>query len=455
VALVVSWLVAAAGLAAPPLVLPSSDAPATVAALGSLERAQAFGLSADGTVTIASFPSERGASRSVLRVARAGAAVVSIELPGEVLALVVTAAGESAFAIVREVDRKGVVRQVELTPIDLRSGRLAPAIDLPVSARGIALGAGEASLLVAARDELRTFTLPGLTSGPLYRVPGDNRAVAPLTGSTRVLVGRGASVMLVDLAAAQGREGLPAIETVETGATVKVIVSAPGEPSAIALLENGEAATIGTDPLTMTPRGPALAIAWPGVKAPAAVPAPVPVTVAAPVVAAQAPPIAEAEPPPIEPDPQVDPPKIGGGADADEAAAAAGAAAAGVSVAPAPLSPPSPPVTVEDPVAAPSPSVDDVPPSSPTGRGRVTGPARADARNIVFLGPNNILKEAARTPIESDGTYAVPQLAPGSYRVLAAGAQGRVVLCRPEYLTIQVGEAGPPAIPDIEVVRPN
>jgi hypothetical protein len=417
------------------MLVPGDGVAAAVLALGPLDDALAFGAAEGGSVALAAFRSARGPGRSVLRVSRADGEVPPVELSGEVLALAVTASGDDAFVVVRELDKKGAVRGAGLLRLDTRTGRAAPQLDLPVTARGIAFAADEAALLLAAKNEIRTFTLPGLTSGPLYRVPGDNVTIAAISGTSRVLVTQGARIVLVDLASPQDREGLPVVASADAATAVRALVSAPAEPRAIALLEGGSTLLIETEPLGVTPGSSAVAIAWPGTKAG---PTPPAAAAAAAVTAATTPP---PEPPPSEPVAPAPPPEaiqdsVETGPD------------------PAPVPPPVVPVEpppAEAPPAAP-PSVEN--PDLPEGvSGRVSGPARADARSIVFLGPDNVLKEAARVAIDATGAYVVSGLRPGSYRVVATGEGGRVLACQPAFVTVIVDGSGRQAVPTLEVVR--
>jgi hypothetical protein len=74
--------------------------------------------------------------------------------------------------------------------------------------------------------------------------------------------------------------------------------------------------------------------------------------------------------------------------------------------------------------------------------GVVTGPALAEVAAIVFLGPDNVLHEAARAIPDGNGRFAASALPPGAYRIVAAGKGGRVLICDPPFVTIQVGSKG-------------
>jgi hypothetical protein len=415
--------VVAAAAAAPPLIVPGEGLPEAVVALGPLERVEAFCISADGATALAAFPSARGARRSVLRIGHLESNPAEIELGGAVLDLVVTAPGDVAFAIVRETDKKGVSRRVSLLQIDPRAARTAGSVALPATAHGLAFGPGELSLLVAAKDEIRSFLLPDLTSGPLYRLAGDNVAIAPLSGTTRALVGQGARIALVDLAAPQDRDGLPVLAATEAAAPVRTLDSAPDEPIAIALLADGSSALVETDPLRLVPRPPALAIAWPGTKAvpPSEPVAPAPAATAAP------PPAAVAPPPAVPPITGAPPP------------------AAAV--------PPTEPVAEPFVEAEPPEPVAESSGEPGTVTGVVAGPARADVREVVLLGPDNVLKEAARVAPDGSGRFTVSGLMTGSYRIVAAGQGGRVLVCNPPFVTVKVRPGAVLEAPALDVLR--
>jgi hypothetical protein len=101
-------------------------------------------------------------------------------------------------------------------------------------------------LLIPARNEIRTITLPSLRSGPLYRVLGENLAVVA-SGGSRVLVGQDAAVLVVDLSDPQGREGLPVRQRIATPAPVVSIDLEDGGGRAIARLADGSTVSVKLD----------------------------------------------------------------------------------------------------------------------------------------------------------------------------------------------------------------
>lgn len=408
IALAVAAALGVCRASAAPVIVPGEPSSPSVEALGAPEAIEAFAVSADGAVAVAAVPSSRP-GRSALRVARVGLPPVDIELDGTVQGLALTPAGDAAFLVVRVADKKGVVRRTSLESAELATRRVVERASLPASSRGAALGAADTVLLVAAKDELRSFTLPDVSSGPLYRVPGDNVAVASIAGSSRVLVAQGRRIVVVDLAAPQDRDGLAIFEAVEATADVSVLVAAPDEPSGLALLADGRVAAIGVDPLRLSDRGTARALAWPGVRAPV-----------------------EARPAPIE-------------------------------LPPAPPPPPATSPVAAPPVAAPVPvpveaATEEPPPATGSAaagtiRGTVAGPERAAVRAIVVLGPDNILREAAQVVPDGAGRWTVSGLKAGTYRVVAAGDTGRVLICDPPYVTVRVGADGAVEAPALNAMR--
>jgi hypothetical protein len=83
----------------------------------------------------------------------------------------------------------------------------------------------------------------------------------------------------------------------------------------------------------------------------------------------------------------------------------------------------------------------------------VIGPAAAEVAEIVFLGPDNILKEALRVTPDASGRYGAGPLAEGSYRIVAAGKGGRVLICSPPYISLRVGSNSAVEAPELTVLR--
>jgi hypothetical protein len=393
--------------AGPPALAPCGDLPASIAALGPPGSLEAFGRAASGEVAIASQQVPGEAGRSVIHFAKGGEAVREVPLSGRVLGLAVVSDGSVAYAVVRVTDRKGALRSVSLVRLDLKSARASSDTPLPATARGLALSNGEADLLVACRDEIRTFRLPQLASGPLYRVLGDNVGVAPIPRSSRIVVAQRTRVVLADLADAQGRDGLRLSQETVTSVPLVTMMPPVGELGPVALSDGGAAWCIRVDAEPEAPPPP---------PPPTPIPTPVPTPVPTPM-----------------PEPSAD--------------------------ATVPLAPPPPdPVPAEVAKLAPSPLPIEPPPAGipaepGTVSGRVDGPAVGDVDAIVFLGPDNVLKEFTRRTPDRDGRFSAAGLPTGSYRLVAAGKAGRVLICAPAFITIRVSSNGAVEAPVLKVLR--
>jgi len=365
--------------AEPPVLVSCDDPPAAVSVLGTKGDIEAFGLASAASVSVAAMASPGDGALSVLRFAKAGDSPKDVKLAGRVLGLAVAADGKLAFAIVRVTGRKGAVRSVELVRVDLETARATSGPTIPATTRGLAFGSDGSTLLVASRDEIRTFQLPGLASGPLYRALGDNVGIAPIAGSSYVLVAQPARLVLADLAAPQGRDGLVLSQEVAAPAPLRGMLASAGDTGPIALSSGG--------------------LAW-CVQAFALPPPPVPAPVAPP---------AETETPVVEAPPAEAPPVI--------------------------------PAATETPV------------EPGTVFGVVAGPSLAEVAAIVLLGPDNVLREAARAVPDEKGRFVASALAPGAYRIVAAGKGGRVLICEPPFITIRVDSNGAIEAPVLKVLR--
>jgi hypothetical protein len=115
--------------------------------------------------------------------------------------------------------------------------------------------------------------------------------------------------------------------------------------------------------------------------------------------------------------------------------------------APSPAVPPAPTIPEQPAGGAPSPpagsTLPDGPPAGGTVTGRLTGQPSLVAE-VVLLGPNNLLREAARVPPRPTSgdreatAFLVGDLAPGRYRVVPMGPDGSSLACRPPFATVTV-----------------
>jgi hypothetical protein len=363
--------------------------------LGTAVELETFGFAPDAGVAVATSPAPGDQGKSILKFTRNGTPPRTVELPGGVLGLAVASDGTFAFVIVRTVDRKGLVRSVDLMRVDLKSARVGSGVSLPATAKGLSIGPGQGTLLVASKDEIRTFQLPPLSSGPLYRVLGDNVGVAPIANSTRVIVAQAARLVTADLAEAQSRDGLTLVDETPVPARLRTMMDGVGSLGSVALSDDGRAWCVHADaPPPPAPPPPAL------------VPAPV-------------------LPPEPIPKPESAPPKES---------------------APPPISVPAAP-TVSEPAPAPAPPV----PGALSGQ--IFGPALGAVAAVVVLGPDNVLREAARVRPDEHGRWEIRGLPEGAYRILAAGNGGRVLTCDPPFVTIRVISDQAVEVPGLKVLR--
>jgi hypothetical protein len=379
---------------------PFEAPPASVAALAAGAPIEAFAVApaASAAVCVIARPGE--GSVSVLRSARGADAPRDVTLSGTLVGLALVPDGTAAYAIVRVANKKGVVRSIELLRVDLAAARAISVASLPATATGLAVTADGATLLVASKDEIRTFLLPAIASGRVYRALGDNVGVAPLPGSTYALVAQRSQLALVDLAAPQGRDGLELKEAAPSPAPLRGLLAATGASGPIALADGGAFWRVRVGDLPSPP-------------------------VVIPSEPAAPPPTEPAAPPPA---PVATPPKT-------EAAAQE----------PPPTPPPPPPAAAVE--------AREVPGEPGTVSGSLSGPGLAEVAAVVFLGPDNVLREAARVVPDATGRFNASALRPGSYRIVAAGKGGRVLVCRPPYIPIRVGPNSAVEAPVIEVLR--
>ncbi len=378
-------------------------------------------------------------SKSTLEIATAAGGPRGLTMLGRVAALTIAPDGATALAIVRVADKKGVTRESDLVRIDLVAAKVTGSVPLPVTARGIALSADGAGALVASKDDIRTFRLPQLTSGPLYRVPGDNLGVVAIGSSSRLVVVQPNRVGVVDRAESQSREGLTMTDVEAPAEPIRMLVSSAGEAGPVALAEAGHSYCVHVEEVADTELPRRAADVAPAAAAAASASAPPPP--ALPPPAAQPQPSSEPKPAvPAEPEPTT-------------SAQAVPLPVAAPPPAPPPVPPPeAPPAQAPRPSPAPA-AANDLPGSGAGIGGTVSGPARGEVAAIVFLGPDNLLREAARVVPDASGRFSIPGLPGGGYRVVASGKNGRVLLCDPPFGTIHVRNGASVGSLVIQVLR--
>jgi hypothetical protein len=262
------------------------------------------------------------------------------------------------------------------------------------------------SLLVASADEIRTFRRPDLTSGPLYRVPGPNVGVGESPWDASVwIVAQSERVGLLHLDRPQGREGLSLEEV--AAAPMPLHVLAPDTDGAlIALGFTGDAWRVEAHP--------------PGQENADAPPIPVPVPLPVPHETPPAPP----PPPPAAPTVETE------------------------------TAPPPEPTPTPTPTPTPMPASTPAPALAPGSiAGTIAGDARSSVAEVRALGPDNVLREAARVRPDAGGSYRFEGLTPGTYRIVVLGVGGRVIICEPPYLTVRLDGSQPVTAPELHAVR--
>lgn len=424
--------------------------------------------SADGATFAVSGPvDERGRASTVRLLDASGAETGAAELPGALLALQFDPAATRVFALVERPARRGAGDR-ELHAVDLPALETRRLMRVPRGTADLDVWTQENALLLALPDQVRTVLLDGLRSGPLFAIPGPNRALASLGGGSLVLAGQDDALLLVDLADPPGRDAMPVLERWDAPAPVVSIVAERDASGARVELADGSRRRVVLQPFEVrddrdgaapvdapfatvrTPayRKPAPPAAAPAVTAPviAEIVEPAPEDAARP----ERTPPAASPPAPPSPPPRsaaTEGPGEPGARRADDPVETSGAPETpGTAGMPEPVEDAGAAETVE-PGRPPRPAEDlpaDLPPAARGGlAGRVVGPAADLAAAVLLLGPDSILREAARVPVAADGTWRAAGLAPGRYKVQVDGGGGRVLVCDPPFRMVEIVEGEP------------
>jgi len=402
----------AAPLAAREIRVAGATVPAVLARLATETDPLALAIEPSGARAAVALRAPSKEPRSVLRLYSADRAGPDAEmtLGGVVRALAWVDETSSVYAIVHRPARRGP-GETHLAVIDPQEPRVREQRLLPPSASALDVWIRGASLLVAAEDEIRSLRLDGLRSGPLYRVPGPNLAVASLAGSHLVLIGQTSELLLVDLGDPPGFEQMPVRERAAVPAPVRALAVSADASEALAAFEDGSTWSLAFGPLRLERDLDSDAIVV-GVGRGSS-PAPVPV--------------AALPTPPPTPAP-----------DAVEVAA----------VQPTPL-----PTPVPTPASTPAPEVATAPIVRTSAlSGLVSGPARGDVAWVVVLGPSSLLREAARVPVDPSGVWHVEHLESGRYRVQLDGGPAGTITSDPPFAVVEVGSE-PVACAEIRALR--
>jgi hypothetical protein len=360
-------------------------------------------------------------SRSTVHVQYiVGADALELVVNGVVRDLLFDPDGQVLYALDHRPGGKKDEGETFVESIDLRTRKSGQRLRVPVSARALEPWPERQAILVASEDDLRTLLLPELRSGPLFRVPGPNLALATMSGN-RVLIGQAAALLLVDLDDRPEHDQMAVRAKVESPAPIVALSIERDASSGQARLSDGRVLRVGTDPLELREE----TTGWVA-RAPTAPPPP-------PPPEPERLPQAKPEPPPSTPTDAAIP--------------------IPTPIQPVPaLLPPPPPTHEEAPVMPPERPSQAPPPRPPSAAspradagGMIEGEFKAVVA-VVFFGPGSVVREAARVAPDLSGAFDLPALAPGRYRVQLDGGGGHVLSTEPMFVVLDItpGTAPPP-----------
>ncbi len=459
-----------AAVAVPFVHLPPGERPAVLDALElPAEGLLALALAPDGRRAAVAFVAGEGRETgSTVRIFEIdGPGPQEVSLRGLVRALLFVNESRDLFAV-EHVPAKRAEGDSFLVRIEGERHKVRRELRLPPTAVALEHWEGGRALLVAARNELRTITLPELRSGALYRVPGPNLALAHL-GGTRMLVGQGDAILVIDLADPQQRDSIPIRQRLACPAAVLALAVAADGSTGLARLEDDRVFRLDFTPLALTEVGSGIVLSPPACSAerrpelepaeptastvPEAPPRAEAPTLGHPLpapAALAAPPLGPAEPEPVEPVDSGGPVPAASTAPAERPHGEPPRTAWRPAPTPATEGPaepqPADPLSVEPADAGPAR------PRAVQLRGRIDGAAAGGVVAVVLFGPDNLLREALRVVPGRDGRYEAGGLAPGSYRVQLDGGGKRVLLGRPSFHTVRIAEDAV-AVADFTVLR--
>jgi hypothetical protein len=376
--------------------LSAGDAlPSALDRIENPERLTILAIDRSGEHAVGVMPADDKGERSVVMFyAAADPEVVAVEVPTQVRALLLSRDDLSVFAIMRKDSKRGE-GETFLSLIDPGSAKAKRLLRLPHSAVDLDYWSAHDSLLVSCKNEIRTLLLPEMRSGPLYRVRGNNRAVASLAGGNLILVGQDDGLLLVDLDATHGKEEMPVQSEIPLPQPVNSISAAADGSYALVTLADDSVQTVNID--TLMPAAP-----------------PEPVLVEEVIEEIPEPELAPPIPEPVVVAEVIEEP------------------------------------VVEEVIQDPTPE-----PAKPTPqvRGKITGDDLSAVVAVVLLGPNNMLREAARISPQNDGSWSAGGLATGKYRVQLDGGGSRVLVTDPPFMLIDVEQDGTADAGEIRLLK--
>jgi len=476
----VLFLLCASSRASTDVRVSAPESPAILAGAELPDEIQALAVSADGSRLAYALAASKAGFSDLFRVDAAVAEPSSVTLPGTIRDLVFLDDDRTLVGLQHRPAKKREGDTFLFTWAEEPKTRRI--MRLPPSSQDLDRWPGGNALVLACRNEIRTILLPDFRSGPLFGFPGDNFAVTSLGRSTYVVVGQEQGLYLLDLSVPSGRESMPVLAEQRVPSRVAALADYPAGDEVLVRLVDGRLFRASFDPRGFEPAGTADRIV--GLRKAASGPVlpfrarveeapvepsvqpleaiviePVKVDVVQPI---PTPEIPQPEPAATEPspapisdaraEPQVTPSEPIQPAPEETAAR---------------VDPPSerdePPMHPEEvPEEAPqnAPVEADLPPEDEAEEevaavhqieGRIVGDV-ALVQDIVLLGPDNILREAARVQPKSDGTWHADGLDAGRYRVQLDGGGDRVLVAEPRFLMVEIGKV-PTRAPEIKAVR--
>jgi hypothetical protein len=388
--------------------------------LGDLSVASAVAVASGGAGVAAAYPEGKDGRDSILMLRGSdGNAVEQLRIPGEVRSMVFADGGTTLLAVVAKRSKRRPP-ETYLASIELDSLRPRRLVSLPHTATDVDFWPDNGSIVFTAQNELRTFRYPELSSGPLYRILGRNLAFAHLGGS-QFVVSNERGLLIVDLSDRPGEEEMPARARLDPGATVVEIAVLETAPR-IAARREGDNPPIRIElPPLSPPTSPELEAARSGKQR------------ATPDDAASGPDATEtsesstADASPTDTEAGTD----GGTATKTEPVVAEIHPAAEA----------DPHSTSETEATRPI-EVPDGLDASIVGR---VADVAADVEVLVLAqGPDNLLREASRVPVQPDGTFVFVGLAPGSYRLVLDAGGRRLIESDPPFQIVRVEDVDSP-----------
>jgi hypothetical protein len=408
----------------PFLLLPEDTLPPVLAEAQLGPEIRTIAVSPDGnSAALATSTGEGKHARSTVRLIATQQAGREIEVSGFVRDLLFSPAGNELFLIQLRPATKRRSVENHLLRLDLNTLKIRRELYLPATSRSLAHWPQKDAVLVACRNELRSYLLPNMRSGPLFRILGENQSVAVIDGS-RIAIGQSDRLLVIDLSDPPGQEEMPTRDAIDVPSAILDLAFVPGGAHGLARLADDRVVRVRTHPLSLDSELPPAA----------AGPESRPAEVEEPRVVVAPPP-----PPPERKPVEIVTPEVAAAPPSPE-------------VVELPSDPaPSPPAFEPKPEEVARREV--TTPEQPQVRGVISGPGMEEGVAVVFFGPDNILREATRAAPEPDGRWQVDRLPSGRYRVVLDGGGGRVLLTDPRFRVVDVETDSPPLTVNFKILR--